>query len=313
MDIRQLRYFATVAEELHFGRAAKRLNISQPPLSQQIRALEEEIGVQLLNRTTQSVRLTESGKVVLVDVYRLLEQFEQIKVNARRVSAEAGVRLRVGAISTLMMGVLPEVLRQFRRQQPDIDISLHEVDTEGGIALLRKGELEVALVRPEHSTAEFRSASLGTDHFVAAVPEDHPLAARRDIDLLKLKDEPLIVLSRQMLPRPYDTIVSACLQAGFTPNLAIHSPTVRSQIASVRCGLGIALVPSSLRASPVPGVVYKTIADLVTLPGVAMLWAADNPRWHLDALLAGLRSRLNAGVGGLRKKKMPARSGPKAA
>ena len=291
VDIRQLRYFAAVAEELHFGRAAQRLNISQPPLSVQVRALEKELGVQLLNRTSQRVALTEAGRVVLRDVYRLLEQMEQLKVNAQRASAEAPVKLRMGVIATLLDGVLPDIIRTFTRRHPDIDLTLHEADSEEGIALMERGELDAALARPERS-GKFHMTQVSEDRFVAAVPEDHPLARNRDIHLEKLKGERLIVHRQRRYPKPYESIIQACRAAGFAPDLAIQSPTARSQLAAVRSGLGIALVPSFLRDSPVPGIVFRALRPAIPLTGIALMWMTSNPRWHLDQLATMISGRL---------------------
>ncbi len=223
VDVRQLRYFATVAEELHFGRAAKRLNISQPPLSVQVRSLEKELGVQLLRRTSQRVELTEAGRIVLRDAYVLLEQLEQLKANARRASADAPVRLRIGVIATLLDGVLPDVVRAFTRLHPDIELTLHEADSEEGIALVERGELDAALVRPDRA-GKFQVSEVSEDHFLAALPKGHAMAKTRKL-LEALKGERLIVHRQRRIPKPYESIINACREAGFTPDLAIQSPT----------------------------------------------------------------------------------------
>ena len=180
VDIRQLRYFAAVAEELHFGRAAQRLNISQPPLSVQVRSLEKDLGVQLLKRTSQRVELTEAGRAVLRDAYRILEQIEQLQANARRAIAQARVKLRIGVIATLLDGVLPDIIRTFSREHPDLELTLHEADSEEGIALVERGELDAALVRPDRA-GKFQMIEVSEDHFVAAVPRGHALTKSREI------------------------------------------------------------------------------------------------------------------------------------
>jgi DNA-binding transcriptional LysR family regulator len=308
LDVRQIKYFSIVAEELHFGRAARRLNMSQPPLSMQIQSLEKELGVQLFTRTSQRVALTDAGKIVLRDAYRLLEQFETLKANARRATAESAVKLRLGAIPTLLVGVVPEILKAFTREYPEIELTVHEADTEDGIALLQRGELDVALLRPAQP-GKFEIAQVSEDRFVAALPSGHALAKSREIRLDLLKGERLIIHKRQNFRTPYDSILQACKQAGFTPDFAIQSPTARSQLAAVRSGLGVALVPSFLQDSPVAGVVFRPLKPQIPLPGVALLWTASNPSWHLDRLAEMLRGRLNVKAGAKRKatEKRPAK------
>ena len=297
VDVRQLRYFAAVAEELHFGRAAKRLSISQPPLSVQVRSLEKALGVQLLKRTSQRVDLTEAGRAVLRDAYRVLEQIEQLKSNARRASADAKVKLRIGVIATLLDGVLPDIIKAFTGQHPDIELTLHEADSEEGMALVERGELDAALVRPDRA-GTFQMIEVSEDHFVAAVPSGHALAKMKDIALGALKGERLIVHKQRPTPRPYESIVRACREAGFTPDLAVQSPTARSQLAAVRSGLGIALVPSFLQGSAVPDIVFRPIKPPIPLGGIVLMWTASNPRWHLDELAAMIGSSLGEQGGG---------------
>jgi DNA-binding transcriptional LysR family regulator len=300
VDVRQLRYFAAVAEELHFGRAAKRLNISQPPLSMQVRALEKELGVQLLERTSQRVELTAAGRTVLRDVYLLLEQLEQLKANARRASTEATVKLRIGVIATLLDGVLPDVMKAFTRHHPEIELTLHEADSDEGIALVERGELDAALVRPDR-VGKFQMIQVSEDHFVAAVPKSHALAKAREIRLASLKGERLIVHRQRRLPNLYESIIRACREAGFTPDLSIQSPTARSQLAAVRAGQGVALVPSFMQATPVPDIVFLPLRPQIPLTGIALMWMTSTPRWHLDQLAAMIGSRLGE-RGGFRKK-----------
>ena len=148
--------------------------------------------MQLLSRTSQRVELTEAGRIVLRDVYRILEQLEQLKANAHRASAEAPVTLRIGVIATLLDGVLPDIMKAFTRYHPDIQLTLHEADSEAGIALMERGELDAALVRPERA-GKFQMTRVSEDWFVATLHKDHALAKAREIPLESLKGERLIV------------------------------------------------------------------------------------------------------------------------
>jgi DNA-binding transcriptional LysR family regulator len=157
---------------------------------------------------------------------------------------------------------------------------------------VERGELDAALVRPDQ-VGKLQMLQISEDRFVAAVPKGHPLAKTREIRVEQLKGERLIVHRRRRASKPYETIVQACREAGFTPDIAIQSPTARSQLAAVRSGLGIALVPSFVQDSPVPDVVFRPLKPQIPLPGIALTWTADNPRWHLDRLAAMLGTRLN--------------------
>ena len=238
----------------------------------------------------------------------ILEQVEQLKSNARRASAEAPVKLRIGVIATLLDGVLPDIIKAFTREHTDIELTLHEADSEEGISLVERGELDAALVRPDRA-GKFQMVEVSEDHFVAAVPKGHALAKSREIRLEALKGERLIVHRQRRSPKPYESIMRACREAGFTPDLAIQSPTARSQLAAVRSGLGIALVPSFLRDSAVPDIVFRPLTPPIPLGGIVLMWTVSNPRWYLDQLAAMIGVRLGGQFASGRKPKPAARRG----
>jgi DNA-binding transcriptional LysR family regulator len=287
MELRHFRYFVAVAEELHFGRAAQRLNISQPPLSQQIKVLEEELGAALFKRTTQHVQLTNVGNAVLQEAYRLLEQVERVRLTASQARVDSSVALNVGGISSVLYSFLPRVIAGLRTPHPEMSVTLQEVDTTTGVAAVRSGQLHAVLVRSERLSPPLKAAKLTDDWFIAAVPAAHPLAKRKRIPIKSLAGEPLIVFSRKALPRPYANIVAACAGAGFSPEIAHHSPTVHSQLGAVASGLGIALVPSLVRDWAVPDVVYLDLDTRIDMPPLSVVWNGSS---ELPALAVFLQA-----------------------
>jgi len=267
-----MRYFVAVAEELHFGRAAQRLGMSQPPLSQQIKVLEKSMGVALFVRSKHSVRLTRSGEAVLAEAYRLLEQAERVRSVAARAEEGITALVNVGCLSSAFFAVLPAIVADLRARHPQIDLALVDVETSSGVESLLQGKLDVAMVRPEKVPAPLRMQALMPDRLMAAVPESHPLAARKQVKLKNLAGEPLVAFARRNLPRRYDDIIAACLKEGFSPNIAYHCASIQSEIGCVACGMGIALVPSLVRHWQIPGVVYRDLVPAIPLTDLALVW-----------------------------------------
>ena len=258
MDLRTLRYFVTVAETLHFKRAAARLAISQPPLSRQVRALEQELRVALFVRDPRGVRLTAAGAALLPRARRLLREAEALAQGARELAqGEVGV-VRLGFISTAAYNVLPRVLPQFRRLRPGIRLQLVESTSDAQLAALRDDGLDAGLVVPP-IPGGLAYARLVHEPLMAALP-----AARRwprPLALGRLAHEPFILFPRRAGVGLYDLIVGLCARAGFTPRIeqeAIQMPTIVSLVAA---GMGVALVPASLAGMRRTGVVYRPLAE----------------------------------------------------
>ncbi len=274
MELRHIRYFVAVAEELHFGRAARRLGISQPPLSQQIKLLEQEIGARLFARTRHKVELTRAGQATLTEAYRLLEQAGRVHAVARRANDGAVTRLRIGCIASVFFDILPPILDRIHARNPEISLSVTDSETTHSVAALLQGALDVAFVRLDKVAAPLKVRAVMHDFFVAALPQRHPLARMKKVRLTALADEPLAIYARRMSPHPYDRTIAACLKAGFSPNLAYESASIQAQIGIVACGLGIALVPNLVRHWRVPRVVYRELDTLIRAPGVGLAWNA---------------------------------------
>lgn len=278
MELRHLRYFVAVATELHFGRAAKRLHISQPPLSMQIRALEEELGVTLLHRTRRQVSMTRAGKAFLHDARQILERAEQAVLTARRAARGEIGELVVGFISVADYNLLPLVLREFRRCYPQVTMSLRELTTDAQIAELSEGRIDVGFLLPPVSEPTIESVPILREPLIAAIPEHHPLASTQGkIPLASLSSAPFIMTPRHMAPGLHDDIVSFCHSAGFSPQVIQEAIQMQTVISLVSAEMGVALIPESLQNLQRTGVIYKRLKEKSPLTEIRLAWrAGDN-------------------------------------
>jgi DNA-binding transcriptional LysR family regulator len=277
IELRHLRYFIAVAEELHFGRAAERLHMAQPPLSQQIRQLEAELGFQLFYRTKRSVQLTEAGLVFLAESRKLFQQLDQAIERGRQTSRGEQGQLVVGFVSSAAYNVLPLILRSFRSQVPEVRLELHELPTNEQIDWLHDGKIDVGFVRPpiEDRTLSFKT--IVHEPMVVALPETHTLAEQTQIALSSLANENFILFPRPLSPSAYDQIISLCQQAGFSPNVVQEAIQMQTIVSLVAGGIGIALVPVSLQNMQRIGVVYRSLEEPTPYAEVAVIWRTDDP------------------------------------
>jgi DNA-binding transcriptional LysR family regulator len=279
VDLRRLRYFLAVAEDLHFGRAAERLGISQPPLSQQIRKLEEEVGARLLHRGRGRgrVQLTEAGRTLLADARRVVEQVEQtVRATQRAGRGESGT-LRVGFIGSASCNVLPGVLRAFRQRFPGVTLSLYEQPTDQQIQGLQAAHLDVGFLRPPVPDDSIQTELVLREPLVLALPASHPLARRRRASLRALAPEPFVLLPRHLGPSLYDQIVMTCRRAGFSPRVGQEAVELHTIVSLVAAGLGVALLPASFRNLRRLGVTYVEPREPTALVEMALAWRRDNP------------------------------------
>lgn len=278
MELRHLRYFVAVATELHFGRAAKILHISQPPLSMQIRALEEELGVTLLHRTRRQVSMTRAGKAFLHDASQILERVDQATLTARRAARGEIGELVAGFISVADYNLLPLVLREFRKRFPLVTLSLRELTTDAQITELMEGRIDVGFLLPPVSEATIESVAILREPLIAAIPERHPLAkCGETIPLASLSDAPFIMTPRQMAPGLHDDIVSFCRSAGFSPQVTQEAIQMQTIISLVSAEMGVALIPESLQNLRRTGVIYKRLREQSPLTEIRLAWrAGDN-------------------------------------
>ncbi|MBV4484574.1 LysR family transcriptional regulator [Pseudomonas sp. SWRI153] len=290
--IRHLWLFLAVAEEQNFGRAAKRLGMSQPPLSEQIQVLEQALKVTLFERSRRGARLTPVGAAILPAVRKFAEQLERLELAVEEAVAGQSGMLTIGAISTAMFDVLPGLIEQLKNQYPHLTVSVREIDSVEAIPALEAGDIDLAFARLDGDLgASIRSLPLTEDRLMVALPADHPLAARKRISLSSLATEPLVMFSRKVSPVYFDNLIATCRASGFSPRVLHEVRSVASQIAFVSCGQGIALVPASLKKLAPDNVVLRPLSQKLNVVTTAVAWNTLRPNPLVDALVNQLKTR----------------------
>jgi DNA-binding transcriptional LysR family regulator len=275
VELRHLRYFVAVAEELHFGRAAERLHIAQPPLSRQIRDLEREIGTPLFERGSRGVHLTHAGLAFLPEARLVLAQAERAQRTAQRAARGETGRLRVGFVEAAThSGILPDVLSFFRMHLPSIGLSLLEMDSSQQADALREGRIDLGVLNtpPLDAARWLQSELVYEERLVAALPETHQLAAKTRLALRDLASESFILRPRSTDPASYDDILARCRGALFSPTVAQEATGWHTIIGLVSAGVGVAFVPESLAQLQRPGVVYRPVRDLSVNVELTVVW-----------------------------------------
>lgn len=264
MDLRHLRYFVAAAEEGQITRAAERLGIQQPPLSQQIRALETELKVQLFRRKPRGVELTQAGETLLAEARTVLQQVEHAITATRRTGRGEAGRLGLGFTSSASFHpFVPQAIRDFRAAHPLVALTLEESGTGELVDALRAERLDAAFVRSPIGTAEGIAVhAVLEEDMIAALPVGHRLAARAGtvpLALAELAAETFILYRRPLGPGLYDAIIAACQRAGYSPNIGQEAPRMLATLSLVAAGLGTTLVPNSMRRLRVHGVAYRPL------------------------------------------------------
>jgi len=262
MELRHLRYFIAVAEELHFGLASKRLNISQPPLSQQIMQLEKEIGVRLFSRTKRRVEVTPAGLVFLEEARKIMALSDDaVRRTIRADKGEIG-RLAVGYIGSANYSLLPQVIREFRKRFQDVDLSLAEMNTSNQIEALRDGRIHVGFLRPPQGIENegLSIESVFREPLMVAMPQNYHVNGKTSIPLRMLAKESFIMIPRQRGPGFFDYIIALCQKEGFSPHIVLEASQFHTIIGLVAAEIGIAIVPATMQRSRFEGVVFRTIA-----------------------------------------------------
>lgn len=261
LDLRQLKYFIAVAEELNLSRAARRLNISQPPLTRQIQQLEAAVQAPLFLRSARGMQLTESGRVLLVDARRLVDLAVQALERSRSAARGQVGRIDIAGFGSLMLDAVPEFLARFRRARPGVELSLQTLNRPEQIDALRQNRISVAFNRLGNIPPDIASEPFMREHLVAAVAAGDPLARRKRVAMREFARHPLVVQGSGPRPNFTDTLLAMCARAGFQPEVAQTVGDSVTAVALVAGGFGVAFVPRSASHLQLPGVAYVPLTD----------------------------------------------------
>ena len=297
MELRHLRSFVAVAEERHFGRAAERLHMAQPPLSQQIRRLEDELGATLLHRTTRSVELAPAGEVLLVRAREILAAVDSATEDARRAARGEFGRLAVGFTGSATYALLPSVAAALRRSLPGVMLDLRgELLTPAQVEGLLDGTLDLGLLRPPVRERDLAVEVVRSEPLVAVLPEAHPLAAADAVPLEQLAGEPFVVYPSHFRSVVHDAVEETCAAHGFHPRVALEVSETATLVSFVAAGLGVSLVPESVEHMTVHGAVYRPLArEAAAAVELAVAWRRDDDTPVLQRALDVIRADLGEG------------------
>jgi DNA-binding transcriptional LysR family regulator len=296
MELRHLRSFVTVAEELHFGRAAERLHIAQSPLSQQIQRLERQVGVALFDRNRRKVELTEAGQAMLGHAREALAQADLAANAARGAAAGQAGTLRVGFLASAALELLPMIVPPWREVAPAASLEFVEGSSGEHIAGVRGRRLDVAFVRPPQPGDDLVVDEVWHEPLVAVVPARSSLARRKSLRLKDLDGQPFVLFPRESAPDFHDHLVDACRRAGFVPDVVHECSAMPTVVGVVATGLGVSLVPQSISRIALETVAYLPLDDADMHARIAMVTAADNARPLVSGFTASVRRTLDSGT-----------------
>ncbi|ORA15171.1 LysR substrate-binding domain-containing protein [Mycobacterium arosiense] len=290
MELRHLRYFRAVAEELHFGRAARRLHIAQSPLSQQIRQLESELGVDLLIRTTRKVELTRAGQAYLKRAAGILDAVEEAKGQARRIANGEEGHLAIGCVGSATYSLLPRLVRVLSEELPGIEVSVRgDMLAPAQVTALLAGDIDLALLRPPVEQPGVQLEMIRRDRLIAALPEGHWLAAREVLTIADLGDEWFIAHAGRGRSVMNSVLTAVCADAGFVPRVRHEVAETSTLVTLVAAGLGVAIVPGPTKALGIAGVCYRPLLPDLLGVDLAAGWLAIANSPLLENTLSMLR------------------------
>ncbi|MBX6764047.1 MAG: LysR family transcriptional regulator [Rubrobacteraceae bacterium] len=299
MELRHLQYFVAVAEEMSISRAAQRLHMAQPPLSNQIKQLESELGVLLFERTSRGVRLTEAGEMLLEEARRFFIQLDQaVRVVQRVGHGEVG-RLALGFVPSASNEILPEILHSFRELYPGVELFLSEMKPDQIVQQLHEGKIDAGFLYLPLEDPSLSIERVSREPLVLALPERHPLAPEPEVDLREVAHEPFILPMRyRLMPGLHGQVTEACRRAGFVPNAVQKDVWLMQTIVGlVAGGLGVALVPASVQNLSRKGVLYKRVSGLSPSVELGFVWPPARSSPVLEAFLAVVRENSHDPVG----------------
>ena len=284
MKLHHLRYFAVLAEELHFGRAAQRLSMTQPPLSNAIRALEDSVGARLLERDNKQVRLTAAGAALLQEVGPILDRIANASQLAQAVASGLRGRLDIGVTGSMLYRGAPAIVQRFAQTTPGVELTLHEMSSAEQLQWLQREQLHAGFVNARGVGEPLQSIALSEDPFVVCLPDAHPLAHARSVGLKQLAQEPFVMFARDVAPANHDNVLALFERAGVQPRTVHAARQWLTVMAMVAQGLGISLVPQSLAQSRFHDVRFVKLSGAGVTSPALFVW---NPN-HLSPALGAL-------------------------
>ncbi|MFE0019912.1 LysR family transcriptional regulator [Amycolatopsis sp. NPDC059021] len=292
MELRHLRYFVAIAEHRHFGRAARSLGIQQPPLSQQLKSLETEVGARLFDRTSRSVELTLAGRAFLVSAKECIRHADRAAASAASAARGETGRLVIGFIGSAMYSVLPPILRAYRVSRPGIALEPLELSSSEQATQLEADRIDIGFVRPPLRAAHDRrleTFEVVREPFVALLPRSHPLAGGPAVRMAMLAEEPIVLACRHTEPSLYTQVMDLCMRSGFEPVIATETACLHSVIGLVAAGVGIAITPRSLARVHNEDIVFRRLEPVPLAPSLTAVWHADNPNPALETFVNVVR------------------------
>ena len=274
MEFRHLRYFLVLADELHYGRAAQRLAITQPPLSLNIQQLEASVGARLFHRDSKGVRLTAAGSAFRDEAQALVARANEARALAREIEAGAVGRLRIGFVGSVLYRGLPQWLDAYHARYPRIDVTLAELNSQEQIDALQHGRLDLGFVHTQRVPAQLQTTFVHAEPFRACVPETHALARRRKVSFAQLRDEPFVLFSRTASPDYHARIIDMCGTHGFFPRVRHEVRHWLSVVSLVSQGMGVSVVPAPLERSGLAGVAFRPLLEETAPSEVYAAWKA---------------------------------------
>jgi LysR family transcriptional regulator, benzoate and cis,cis-muconate-responsive activator of ben and cat genes len=288
MELRHLRYFLAVAEELNFSRAAHRLNMAQPPLSQQIMQLETHLGVQLFERETRPIRLTVAGLTLLDQARPLIKRFDQLEIKMQLMGSGDTGSLAIGFIASAMYELLPSVLKIFRSKFPRVHLDLTEMTGLEQEEALHEHSIDVAFIRGESTDEDFQGHVLVQEPLVVAVPAQWEMAKQGTLSIKSLSDQPFILYPTKPDPSYANFVKAACREAGFEPRVVQEANELQTAASLVASGIGIALMPASIKMLQRVGVAYIPLKEPGLRSVISVLHRKNDPAPSLKNFLTVL-------------------------
>lgn len=278
MELKRLRCFIAVAEELHFGRAAERLEMAQPPLSRQIAQLEKELDVKLFDRSRAQIRLTPAGDVLMERTRTILDQLDSAFAEVTRIGQGSAGRLRIAFVGSASHGVLPTIIKSYRSHYPDVDLALSAMNNAELERALVQREIDIAVARPVLKGEEFRTVELHKEPLVLAMPDNSALNARTEIALRDLAGETFVLYPRRPRPSFADHVLTVLRQEDVTPTETIFAQDYQTAISLVSVGVGLSVVPESVSTTQRPGVFYRPYMGINPGTGLSAHARRDNTK-----------------------------------